>query len=143
MMAIKIMFIAGILHALNAESVTRNLAPNSFSFNSPYGSCKDCEGLGEKKELDVNLIIPDKDKTINEAGLAPLGKPRNIWFFNQLEAVSKTLEFNYDTKLTDLSPHQLEFLLHGSKEKMAFTYSYSGGKPATYMHRFSGLIWLS
>lgn len=118
----------------------QQLAPNSFSFNSPYGSCKDCEGLGEKKELDIKLIIPDMDKTINEEGLAPLGKPRNIWFFNQLEAVSKTLGFNYDTKLKDLSTHQLEFLLHGSKEKMAFTYSYSGGKPVTYMHRFSGLF---
>ena len=117
----------------------QELAPNSFSFNSPYGSCKDCQGLGEKKELDINLIIPDKDKTINEEGLAPLGKPRNIWFFNQLSAVSQTLGFNYDSKLKDLSSHQLEFLLNGSKEKMAFTYTYGGGKPVTYMHRFSGL----
>ena len=117
----------------------QELAPNSFSFNSPYGSCKDCQGLGEKKELDINLIIPDKEKTINEEGLAPLGKPRNIWFFNQLSAVSQTLAFNYDSKLKDLSSHQLEFLLNGSKEKMAFTYTYGGGKPVTYMHRFSGL----
>lgn len=117
----------------------QELAPNSFSFNSPYGSCKDCEGLGEKKELDINLIIPDWDKSINEEGLAPLGKPRSIWFFNQLEAVSRTLGFNYDTKLKDLSVQQREILLHGSKEKMAFTYSYSGGKPVTYMHRFAGL----
>ena len=118
----------------------QELAPNSFSFNSPYGSCKDCQGLGEKKELDINLIIPDRDNTINEEGLAPLGKPRNIWFFNQLSAVSQTLGFNYDTKLKDLSPYQLEFLLHGSKEKMAFTYTYGGGKPVTYLHRFSGLF---
>jgi excinuclease ABC subunit A len=60
------------------------LAPNSFSFNSPYGSCKDCEGLGEKKELDINLIVPDWNKSINEEGLAPVGKPRKIWFFTQL-----------------------------------------------------------
>ncbi len=117
----------------------QELAPNSFSFNSPYGSCKDCEGLGEKKELDINLIIPNWDKSINEEGLTPLGKPRSIWFFNQLEAVSRTLGFNYDTKLKDLSIQQREILLHGSKEKMAFTYSYSGGKPVTYMHRFAGL----
>jgi excinuclease ABC subunit A len=127
------------LACINCGISYPELAPNSFSFNSPYGSCKDCEGLGEKKELDIKLIIPERDKTINEAGLAPLGKPRNIWFFNQLEAVSKTLGFNYDTKLGELNPHDLEFLLHGSKEKMAFTYSYSGGKPVTYMHRFSGL----
>lgn len=118
----------------------QELAPNSFSFNSPYGSCKDCEGLGEKKELDINLIIPDWDKSINEEGLAPLGKPRSIWFFNQLEAVSKTLGFDFDTKLKNLSDHQREILINGSKEKMAFTYSYSGGRPVTYLHRFGGLI---
>ncbi len=117
----------------------QELAPNSFSFNSPYGSCKDCEGLGEKKELDLKLIIPDFDKTINEEGLAPLGKPRGIWFFNQLETVSKTLGFDFNTKLSELNSHQLEFLLHGSKEKIAFTYTY-GGRPVTYMHRYSGLF---
>ena len=117
----------------------QELAPNSFSFNSPYGSCKDCEGLGEKKELDLKLIIPDFDKTINEEGLAPLGKPRGIWFFNQLETVSKTLGFDFNTKLSELNSHQLEFLLHGSKEKIAFTYPY-GGRPVTYMHRYSGLF---
>ncbi len=67
----------------------QELAPNSFSFNSPYGSCPDCDGLGEKKELDINLIIPDKDKSINQEGIASLGKPRNIWFFNQLECIAQ------------------------------------------------------
>ncbi len=118
----------------------RELAPNSFSFNSPYGSCPDCEGLGEKKELDLNLIIPDWDKTINGEGLAPLGKPRSIWFFNQLTAVSEKYGFNFDTKLRDLSAEQKEILLHGSKEKIAFSYSYTGSKPVTYMHRFAGII---
>ncbi len=118
----------------------RELAPNSFSFNSPYGSCSDCEGLGEKKELDINLIIPDWDKTINEEALAPLGKPRSIWFFNQLSAVAEKYGYNYDTKLSDLTEEQKEILLTGSKEKIAFSYSYGGTKPVTYMHRFSGLI---
>jgi excinuclease ABC subunit A len=76
------------------------LAPNSFSFNSPYGSCPDCEGLGEKKELDLNLIIPDWNKSINEEGLSPLGKPRSIWFFTQLEAVAKKFtDLIFDTPL--------------------------------------------
>lgn len=128
------------LACINCGISYQELAPNSFSFNSPYGSCKDCEGLGEKKELDKNLIIPNWDKTIHEGGLAPLGKPRNIWFFNQLEAVARTLGFDFDTKLKNLNPHQREILINGSKEKMAFTYSYSGGKPVTYLHRFGGLI---
>lgn len=118
----------------------RELAPNSFSFNSPYGSCPDCEGLGEKKELDINLIIPDWDKTINEEALAPLGKPRSIWFFNQLSSVAEKYGFNFDSKLSDLTEEQKEILLRGSKEKIAFSYSYGSSKPVTYMHRFSGLI---
>ncbi len=118
----------------------QEFAPNSFSFNSPYGACPDCDGLGEKKELDLNLIIPDWDKTINEEGIAALGKPRRIWFFNQLEIIAEKLGFTYDTKLKDLSPDQLEILLNGTKEKISFTYTYSGGRTVTYMHKFSGLI---
>jgi excinuclease ABC subunit A len=116
------------------------LAPNSFSFNSPYGSCRDCEGLGEKKDLDINLIIPDFNKTINEEGLAPLGKPRKIWFFNQLEAVAKKYNFDFDTPIKKLKPEQFDIIVNGSKERISFTYSYSGGKPVQYMHRFSGIL---
>ena len=100
----------------------RELAPNSFSFNSPYGSCTDCEGLGEKKELDINLIIPDWNKSINEEGIAPLGKPRNIWFFNQLSTVAEKYGFTFDMKLKDLTDEQKDILLNGSKEKLSFSY---------------------
>jgi excinuclease ABC subunit A len=117
----------------------RELAPNSFSFNSPYGSCTDCEGLGEKKELDINLMIPDWNKSINEEGLAPLGKPRPIWFFNQLQAVADKFEFTFDTPLKDLSEEQKEIMLYGTKEKIPFSYSYGNTKPVVYMHKFAGL----
>lgn len=115
------------------------LAPNSFSFNSPYGSCPDCEGLGEKKELDINLIIPDWDKTINEEAIAPLGKPRTVWFFNQLEIIAQKFGFNYDTPLKNLSKEQLDILLNGTKEKIPFTYTYGGGRTVTYTHKFNGV----
>ena len=128
------------LACLNCGISYRELAPNSFSFNSPYGSCPDCEGLGEKKELDINLIIPDWNKSINEEGISALGKPRSIWFFNQLTAVAAKFNFDFDTKLKDLSEEQKEILLNGSQEKIAFSYSYGGGKPVTYHHKFSGLI---
>jgi excinuclease ABC subunit A len=118
----------------------RELAPNSFSFNSPYGSCPDCEGLGEKKELNVDLIIPDWDKTINEEGIAALGKPRTIWIYNQISAVAEKYGFDYDTPLKDLTAEQKEILLHGTKEKISFSYSYGGGKPVTYYHKFSGVL---
>lgn len=117
----------------------RELAPNSFSFNSPYGLCTDCEGLGETKELDIHLMIPDWDKSINEEGLAPLGKPRPIWFFNQLQAVADKFEFTFDTPLKDLTEEQKEILLNGTKEKIPFSYSYGNTKPVVYMHKFAGL----
>ena len=116
------------------------LAPNSFSFNSPYGSCPDCDGLGEKRELDMNLIIPDWDKTINEEGIAAIGKPRSTWFFNQLNIIAEKFGFDYDTKLKKLTKEQLEVVLHGTKEKIPFTYTYGGGKQVTYMHKFNGVI---
>jgi excinuclease ABC subunit A len=118
----------------------QELAPNSFSFNSPYGSCPDCEGLGVKKELDINLIIPDESKTINEGALEPLGKPRNIWFFNQLEGVAEKLGFDFDTPVKKLTEEQREVLLNGSKDKIPFKYKFGGGKSVTYMHKFSGIF---
>jgi excinuclease ABC subunit A len=117
----------------------QELAPNSFSFNSPYGSCPDCEGLGEKKELDLNLMIPDWDKSINEEGLAPLGKPRQIWFFTQLEGIAEKFGFTFDTPLKDLTKEQKDILLFGSKEKIPFSYAYGSGKSITYQHKFTGL----
>lgn len=118
----------------------QELAPNSFSFNSPYGSCPDCDGLGEKKEFDVNLIIPDWDKSINEGGIAPLGKPRSIWFFNQLEGIAKHYDFSFDTPLKNLTSEQTNVLLYGTKEKIPFTYTYGSGREVTYMHKFGGVI---
>jgi excinuclease ABC subunit A len=125
---------------LNCGISYRELAPNSFSFNSPYGSCSDCEGLGEKKEIDINLMIPDWNKSINEEGLSPVGKPRQIWFFNQLEVVAKKYNFDFNTPLKDLSEEMKDVILHGTKEKIPFSYSYGNTKPVTYMHKFSGLI---
>ncbi|MDQ7817029.1 MAG: excinuclease ABC subunit UvrA [Melioribacteraceae bacterium] len=118
----------------------QELAPNSFSFNSPYGSCPDCDGLGEKKELDINLIIPDRDRTINEEGIAPLGKPRSIWFFNQLESIAERFGFSYDTPLKNFTEEQWNILLNGSKEKIPFKYTYGGGRSVTYMHKFGGVL---
>jgi excinuclease ABC subunit A len=118
----------------------RELAPNSFSFNSPYGSCPDCEGLGEKKELDIELIIPDWNRSIKEEGLAPLGKPRSIWFFTQLDEVAKKYNFDYATPLKKMTKEQIDIIINGTKEKIEFYYSYGGGRPVKYMHRFTGVM---
>jgi excinuclease ABC subunit A len=116
-------------------------APNSFSFNTPYGSCPSCEGLGEKKEFDLSLIIPDERLSVNEEGLAPLGKPRQTWFFSQVRAVLKRHRLDFSTPLKSLSEEARKELLYGTgKEKIEIEYAHGGGRPVIYRHRFSGVV---
>ncbi len=116
-------------------------APNSFSFNSPSGSCPECEGLGEKKAFDVRLIIPDENLSINEEAIAPLGKPRQTWMFSQLRAVAKRYGFDFDTPLKKLSSKARDVLLNGAgDEKFDIEYIHDGGRKVTYRHRFGGIM---
>ncbi len=116
------------------------LAPNAFSFNTPYGSCPSCEGLGEKRGLDLSLIIPDKNKSISEEGIHALGKPRSIWIFNQLEAVGKKFGYTFDTKICDIPENIMSVILNGTKEKMDFEYKFGNGKTVVYKHKFNGVL---
>jgi excinuclease ABC subunit A len=116
-------------------------APNSFSFNSPYGWCEACEGLGQKQEFDLDLIIPDRSKSINESGIAPLGKPRSTWLYSQVRAVSEALRIDFDTPIKKLNRKQLDTLLYGAgDERFEIKYRYSSGRSVTYRHRFAGII---
>jgi excinuclease ABC subunit A len=116
-------------------------SPGSFSFNTPTGSCPECEGLGEKKAFELQLIIPDNSLSINEGGLAALGKPRPTWMFSQLRAVSKRYAFDFDTPLGKLSSEAREVLLNGAgDEKFEIEYSQSGGRKVTYRHRYGGVM---
>ncbi len=116
-------------------------APNSFSFNSPYGSCSTCNGLGEIKEFDIDLIIPDWDLSINLEGLAPFGKPRQTWAYSQFRAVGKTYGFDFDTPLKKLSKKAREVLLNGGgDEKFDMEYRYASGRTVIYKHRFNGVM---
>ena len=116
-------------------------APNSFSFNSPYGACPTCNGLGEVKEFDLGLILPDPSLSINQEGLAPLGKPRQTWVFSQLKAVGKQYGFDFDTPLENLSDRAREVLLNGGGgEKFEIEYRYASGRTVVYRHRFNGLM---
>ncbi|MCX8010382.1 MAG: excinuclease ABC subunit UvrA, partial [Ignavibacteria bacterium] len=130
-----------LLACLDCGISIEEFAPNSFSFNSPYGACKACDGLGEKKEINVDLVIPDKSKSINEEGIAPLGKPRETWFFNQLKSLGKIYDFDFDTPLNQIPKSTLDVILFGSgKEKLNFQYKLGSGQFVTYTHRFTGII---
>ena len=116
-------------------------APNSFSFNSPYGSCGSCDGLGEIKELDLDLVLPDKNLSINEEGIAALGKPRQTWAFSQVRAVAKKFDFDFDTPIKGIPKKAMDVLLYGGgKEKFEIEYKYSTGRTVVYHHRYSGLL---
>ena len=116
-------------------------APNSFSFNSPYGSCKACDGLGEIKELDLDLIIPDPSLSINQEGISALGKPRQTWIFNQLKAVGKRYGFDFDTPMKKVSKRGKEVLLYGGgDEKFEIEYVFASGRSVIYKHRFNGIL---
>ncbi len=116
-------------------------APNSFSFNSPYGWCEACEGLGEKREFDINLIIPDDSKSISAGGIAPLGKPRSTWLYSQVRAVSKKYGIDFDKPIRKLRKKQLDILLNGAgDEKFEVEYVYANKRSVVYRHRYVGLL---
>ena len=119
-------------------------SPNTFSFNSPYGACPECNGLGVKKEIDPELVIPNPSKTINEGAIAPLGKPRDVWAFSQLNAVAEVYDFDFDTPWKKLTDQQRNVILEGAAdEQFAIVYRYKG-REVQYQHRYSGVyqhIW--
>ncbi len=89
-------------------------SPNSFSFNSPYGMCPHCKGLGTLHEVDINLVIPDPDKSIQEGGLAPLGPVRDTYVFRQLRAIAQKRGFSFHTPIKDIPAAAMDMILHGS-----------------------------
>ncbi|MEE1226639.1 MAG: excinuclease ABC subunit UvrA [Bacteroidales bacterium] len=92
--------------------------PNTFSFNSPYGACPHCNGLGEVSLVEIDKIIPDKSKSIMQGGLVPIGKPNtNSWFVKQLQILGKRYGFDLNTPLKDFSQEAMNMLLYGSAEE--------------------------
>ncbi|MFA6456035.1 MAG: excinuclease ABC subunit UvrA [Bacteroidota bacterium] len=116
-------------------------APNSFSFNTTSGACSACEGLGEKKDFDLSLVIPNPNLSIQEEGIAPLGKPRATWFYAQVRAVLKRYKLDYNTPVKNFSKAALDELLYGTNgEKIEVEYTYAGGRTSTYKHRYDGIM---
>jgi excinuclease ABC subunit A len=116
-------------------------APSSFSFNTPAGFCPTCEGLGELRSFDMKLILPNENLSINQEGLAPMGKPRSTWMFSQIQAVAKKHGFTFDTPIKKISQEAREVLFYGSHgEKLEIEYEHSTGRVQIYKHRFEGLL---
>ncbi|MFN9381808.1 MAG: excinuclease ABC subunit UvrA [Bacteroidota bacterium] len=101
-------------------------SPNSFSFNSPYGACPACNGLGVLTRVDINKMVPDPQKSINEGGIIPLGEPRDNTLFKQLRELSKHFKFSFSLPISELPAEAWKIILHGtskmSNQKEEFTY---------------------
>jgi excinuclease ABC subunit A len=115
--------------------------PNTFSFNSPYGACPTCDGLGYIFEIDKNAVIPDKKLSIQKGGLAPLGPTRENWTSEVLKAVAKKLDFTISTPLEKFNEEQIDQLLFGNKEEpIVVTVSYGSYGTREYRVEFEGIF---
>ncbi|MFZ4411787.1 MAG: excinuclease ABC subunit UvrA [Bacteroidales bacterium] len=113
--------------------------PNSFSFNSPYGACPHCNGLGEIAEMDFNKIIPDKTKSIHQGGIIPIGAHKTSWIFKQLEAIAEKHKFSLDTPIEDVPEEAMNSILYGSDEVLKVKNDYLG-VTTSYAITFEGVI---
>jgi excinuclease ABC subunit A len=93
-------------------------APNSFSFNSPYGACPTCKGLGELENITKETVIPNPKLSISRGGIAPLGEYRDIWIFKKVDALLKNTDVNLTTPIEKFPEEVLDVLLYGSKMKV-------------------------
>jgi excinuclease ABC subunit A len=93
-------------------------SPNSFSFNSPYGACPTCKGLGQVYTVDMNAIIPDDSLSINEGGIAPLGGEREAYIFRQVQTLSKKNKFSLDIAIKNLPEKALNLILYGKESNV-------------------------
>jgi len=111
-------------------------APNMFSFNSPYGACPVCNGLGQTEEITEEAVIPDPSLSISRGAIEPLGEYRDIWIFKQIEAILKKYQLNVSTPVAKIPREVLDVILYGTDEAVRMRAS-SGN---VYNFKFDGII---
>jgi excinuclease ABC subunit A len=117
------------------------LEPRLFSFNSPFGACPDCNGLGVNMELDPDMIIPDKRKSISDGAVAPRNGTPDSYYYQLLEAVADYFGFSTDTPIQDLSPEHVHIILYGAPDhKIPFHYENRYGRMYDRAVTYSGVI---
>jgi excinuclease ABC subunit A len=117
------------------------LAPRNFSFNSPYGACPTCDGLGTHLEVDPDLIVPDPDLSVAEGAIAVWSVGRLEYWDRVLEAVAKVHGFSLDTPWKKLGKRAREILLYGSEEEIFVRYKNRYNRQRSYHTTFEGVVW--
>lgn len=113
--------------------------PNTFSFNSPYGACPKCNGLGTISEIDISKIIPDRSKSIRKGGIVPLGEYKNNWIFKQMEAIGEKYGFDLNSPISEIPEVAINVILNGSDEIFRVKNDYLGVS-STYALNFEGIV---
>lgn len=116
-------------------------SPNSFSFNSPYGACPNCNGLGMINTADLEKVIPDWSKTINQEGILPFGEVRDTWTFKQLKTIAKKYQFDFDTPVSDIPEDALNTILYGGDETLKIELDFMPTE-LTYNLGYEGLMYM-
>ncbi|WP_303919945.1 excinuclease ABC subunit UvrA [Draconibacterium sediminis] len=114
-------------------------APHNFSFNSPQGACPKCNGLGRVTEIDLDKIMPEKDKSINKGGIAPLGPYKNTLIFWQIEALGEKHGFTLKTPVKDIPEEGLNEVLFGTNDRIQLKNTPLGNS-LNYMMSYDGVI---
>ncbi len=117
----------------------KNPEPNSFSFNSPKGACKSCNGLGKFKIVDVDKILPNKSLSISNGGIAPIANRKSDWILSQIELIGKKYDFNLNTPISKIPEDGIEAILYGLTENLKVKLK-SAGISKTYKLNFEGIV---
>ncbi|MET8850638.1 excinuclease ABC subunit UvrA [Amycolatopsis sp. NPDC004625] len=118
-----------------------DLEPRSFSFNSPYGACPECTGIGIRKEVDPELVVPDDELSLGEGAIAPWSGGQSAdYFIRLLESLSETIGFRMDTPWRRLPARAQKAVLHGVDEQVHVRYKNRYGRQRSYYAAFEGVI---
>lgn len=117
-------------------------SPNTFSFNSPYGACPKCKGLGKVYAVNMQQVLPDTTKSINDGAIAPLGVERDSWSYQMATALAKKNKIPLDKPIKDIPQNKLNLLLYGNEEGVT---TYTPDEPGSYVgevtqHNYEGVV---
>ena len=117
------------------------LEPRMFSFNAPYGACDECKGLGIKYKLDVDLVIPDRELSLNQGAIATLNvSDKTNLYYTNLETTCRHYGIDMDVPVKNLSKKEMDIILYGTNEKIEFHYTAKNGNTRKVTDYFEGII---
>lgn len=115
------------------------LEPRLFSFNSPYGACEDCKGIGTKLRISEDLIMPDKERTLNKGAILPINAENNI-YSTALKTVCEHYSIDMDTPVKNIPKEKLDLIFYGTKEKIDFKYVSKNGNVRYVKDYYEGIV---